>query len=176
MSGAAVGKLSVLTAVSPGRTTMLQKTLDSLAKGDDSPLAAVGGVHFARLQVIPYLESPDGDPVSQTSYLLYGSWFDGEVADHIDALCDHMGQEADAIWRHCDGYPGAASATEFRRYMLDHSIEPGYPFDGYAAKVDEIGECLALRSELGKFAVEARDLDDRALRRRWGERFPRGFE
>jgi hypothetical protein len=82
----------------------------------------------------------------------------------------------DAIWSHCEGYPGAASAAEFRRYMLDHSIEPGYPFDGYAASVDEIGVCLELRSKLGEFAVEARDLDDRELRRRWAELFPRGFE
>jgi hypothetical protein len=164
--------ISSLTPVLAGRKAELEEELARLPHGTGSPLARVTGTHFARWVVVPYLQDRRGEPLDDTSYLLFTSWFDGPAEAYLDVLMERMRSEADAIWAYCVGYPGTGSAADFRAYLLAHRIEPSYPFVAYpGVTVGHILACLELRDQLAAFAVVAQGSEPAQLRRSWAETF-----
>ena len=143
----------------------------------DSPLARVPGTHFARWVVI-------GDVVYEgrrqrrdhlkLGRLLFTSNFDGPVMPYLEALRTGLGEAADAIWDHCDGYPGSADPAAFAAYMRSHQIESALFFAAYGDRtVEEVKRSLAVRRDVIDFALSAQALGAAELKAAFIERFGR---
>ena len=53
----------------------------------------------------------------KASRLLFTSNFDGSLDDYLEAMRIDLGEDADAVWGHCVGYPGRADAPAFAAYF-----------------------------------------------------------
>jgi len=86
-----------------------------------SPFTRVTGTHFARWNVIddmPQLGFPTEIDHLQSKYLLLETDFDGDRDTWIDAFATAMPDVIEALYRHCEGYPGVSSLADFRSYLL----------------------------------------------------------
>ncbi|MEK6275955.1 MAG: hypothetical protein AABM30_11555 [Actinomycetota bacterium] len=165
-----------LTAIASGRSAPLRTYLESLPVGSDSPFARLEQTHFARCVLIPQLidlgPPPEEADTLKNEYLLFSADFDGPLLRFLDALCDAMPVETDAIWGHCVGYPGIADPAEFARYMRHNQIDTTFPFAAYPdASVAEVREALQLRSQLIDFAIRAQAMDPARLRETYRQEF-----
>jgi hypothetical protein len=175
-SGQAYG-LTVLAPIRSGHEAALARYLDLLDGGDDSPLARVPGTHFARWVVI-------GDVVYEgrrqrrdhlkLGRLLFTSNFDGPVMPYLEALRTGLGDAADSIWDHCDGYPGSADPAAFAAYIRSHQVENSLFFAAYGdLTVDQVKRGLAVRREVIDFATSGQGLGATDLKAAFIERFGR---
>ena len=173
-SGQAYG-LTVLTPIRDGHEARLARYLDLLEGGDGSPLALVPGTHFARWVVV-------GDVVYEgrrqrrdhlkLGRLLFTSNFDGPVMAYLEAMRTGLGEVADAIWGHCEGYPGRDETSAFASYMRRHQIENALFFAAYGDRtVEQVKRSLAVRREVIDFAVSAQGMGGEALQAAFKERF-----
>jgi hypothetical protein len=149
--------LTVLTPIREGGERPLARYLNALQSGPRSPLAGVPATHFARWVVIGDVvyEGPGQRPDHLgRARLLFTSNLDGSPDAYLEGLCSALGATADAIWGHCDGYPGSADAHAFAAYMRAHQIESSLFFAAYGErKVDEVSHSLAERRKLIEFAL-----------------------
>jgi hypothetical protein len=168
--------LCVLTPVADGHERQLRDRLRDTPAGARSPLIRVHGTHYARWAIV-HLEDRHGRPLAAAArplFLLFSSEFDGELEPYVERLCRRLGRDGHEIWRHCDGYPGADDGA-LARYLLEHSVEPGYSVVAYPdAGVDDVRAAFALRERLGDFLVRTASLDSAALQRAWVGRFRGG--
>jgi hypothetical protein len=162
-------ELSVLTPVLPDRREALAATLAGLPDGEASPLACVPGTHFARWVLAPSLRRRT-DLGAGTACLVFAVEFDHRSArEYLEDLCRRVPDEADVVWRHCAGYPGALD-YRFVSWLLGHRIEPGFSIVAFpSATVAEIREALALRERVATFAVAAQRMPAQRLREAWRE-------
>ena len=80
--------------------------VESWPLGADSPFTRLPQVHFARLLIVPALERQVADQPADdlaSPYLMFSAFFDGERDAFLTAVCDELGDEADAAWGHCHG-------------------------------------------------------------------------
>jgi hypothetical protein len=118
------------------------------------PFARVPCTHLARVQVLA-----DGQ-------LLLAADHDGSLESWLPAAA----RELDAVLAHCAFWPGADSA-ELLSWARDRSLSAGFSVVGSPhATVEEVGEALALRERLLRFAAETEGLDDEALHAAWRAR------
>lgn len=155
--------LTVLTPIVDGHETHLAQYLNALSSGDASPLAGVAGTHFARWVVIDDVinEGPDQAERDHLEHprLLFTSNFDGDLDPYLEALRIGLGESADTIWGHCIGYPGAADADAFARYIRHHQIDSSLFFAAYGDRtVQDVKRSLAVRTKLIEFALRAQGL------------------
>jgi hypothetical protein len=155
--------LTVLTPIVDGHEAELAHYLNSLQTGDQSPLAGVQSTHFARWVVIDdvIFEGPDQGEHDHLKHarLLFTSNFDGPLDPYIEALRSAVADSADAIWGHCIGYPGAADAGAFSRYIRHHQIDSSLFFAAYGDRtVQDVKRSLAVRAKLIDFALRAQGL------------------
>jgi len=155
--------LTVLTPIIDGHETQLAQYLNGLQSGEQSPLAAVPGTHFARWVVIDDViyEGPDQGEREhlQHSRLLFTSNFDGKLDPYLDALRTGLGESADAIWGHCIGYPRGDDADAFAKYLRHHQVGTSLFFASYGDRtVQDVKRSLALRSKVVEFALRAQGL------------------
>ena len=173
-SGQAYG-LTVLTPIRDGHETQLARYLDLLQGGDGSPLAGVTGTHFARWVVI-------GDVVYEgprqrrdrlkLGRLLFTSNFDGPVGPYFEALRTGLGEAADSIWEHCEGYPGRDDAAAFAAYLRRHQVENALIFAAYGDRTaEQVKRSLAVRRDVIEFALLAQGMGAEALQAAFKERF-----
>jgi hypothetical protein len=165
-----------LTAILPGRSGELREYVESLPAGPESPFARVKQVHFARWVIIPQLVEvgppPERPDRLKNEYLLFSSDFDGRLDRFLDAMIDAIGEETDAVYRHCVGFPGTGARDGFHRYMRHNQIDTTFPFSAYPdATVAEVREALALRERLIAFAVRTQSLDPDALLQEYRREF-----
>jgi hypothetical protein len=168
--------LSVLTPIRDGQEGPLTEHLESLGEGDASPLARVPGTHIARWVVI-------GDVIYQgagqrkrdrlTPRLLFSSNHDGDVGAYFESLRTGMGEEADAIWSHCRGYPGHADGPAFAAWMRAHMLEAALFFAAYGGlTVEQVQSNLDRRRRLLDLVIEGQRLPPADLKTRFMEAFP----
>ena len=70
-----------------------------------------------------------------------------------------LGEDADAVWGHCAGYPGRADAAAFAAYFRNHQLESALFFGAYGDRtVGQVRANLARRTRLIEFAMEAQGL------------------
>jgi hypothetical protein len=175
VSGQAYG-LSVLAPIRDGHAVELRAHLDGLEDGDRSPLARVPGTHIARWVVMDDViyqgpEQPKRD--SLTPRLLFSSNFDGDVGVYLEGLRTGMGDDADAIWGHCRGYPGHADGPAFAGWMRAHMLECALFFAAYGGMtVDQVHRNLARRRALLDLTLAGRGLPAAELKHRFMEAFP----
>jgi hypothetical protein len=167
-----------LTAIAPGRSEALRERLETLPLGAGSPFARLDHVHFARFVIIDKLADlgppPEVRDTLKNEYLLFSTDFDRPLERFLDAVCEQMPEEADAVWGLCVGYPGTADREAFARYMRHNQIETTFPFSAYPdASLPEVREALELRSRFVEFAVRSQGMDaaelHEAYRREFGE-------
>jgi hypothetical protein len=168
--------LTVLTPILRGRESPLARRLDALEGGSRSPLASVPGTHFARWVVIDdvvYEGPPQRRDSLKASRLLFTSNFDGPPAPYLEALRTGLGEEADAIWSHCAGYPGRDDPDRWATWMRAHQVDSALFFAAYGDQT--VGEVLAnleLRARLMRFALETQGLPPPELQARFKAAFP----
>ena len=168
--------LTVLTPIIDGHEAHLAQYLNALASGDQSPLAAVAGTHFARWVVIDDViyEGPDQGDRDHLKHprLLFTSNFDGDLDPYLEAMRTGLGESADAIWGHCLGYPGCDERAAFARYMRHHQIDSSLFFAAYGDRtVQDVKRSLAVRTKLIEFALRAQGLGAGELKAAFVEEF-----
>lgn len=170
--------LLAMTPVVAGHEIALRRHLRALPEGPASPLGRLPGVHFARWVTMDqpaFQGAPMRPDPFKSQYLLFSACFDGELAPFLDDLCDLLGEDADAIWQHCVGYPGRGDRAAFARYFMHNQIDTEVYFSAYPdATVARVRDSLARRDELIAFAASVQGVDDDELHRRWSETFGSG--
>lgn len=163
--------LCALTPVRDGHEDELREHLRALPGGLRSPMIRVPGTHYARWAIVR-LEDRDGWPLeSEPAYLMFCAEFDGEREPYARLVCERLGHDADDIWRHCEGYPGADPAA-LAAYLLDHHVQPGYSVNAFPdATVEQVRAAFALRERLNDFLVKSATLEGDALRHAFLMRF-----
>jgi hypothetical protein len=171
------GQATALTAFTPidsGRAEELHAYLRALPGGAESPLARLPRTHVARWVVIDRLpaDPPERDTLDRP-YLLFTSCIDGDVESYLRELAERLPEEADAIWGHCAGYPGAGDGAAFARWLLDHHLPTALFVAAYPnATVHDVRGSLAARDQLLRFVLEAQALDPQARLERFRAAFP----
>jgi hypothetical protein len=121
----------------------------------DQPFARVPGTHLARVQVL-------GD-----RRLLVAADHDGPLEPWLAAAAP----ELDSVLAHCAFWPGADNPAEVVSWARERSLPAGFSVVGSPhATVEQVGEALALRERLSRFAAETEGLDDAALHAAWKAR------
>jgi hypothetical protein len=169
--------LTVLTPILDGHAQELTEHLEALPEGDDSPFARVPGTHLARWVVIDQVKYQGHGQRHRdalgASRLLFTSNFDGALEPYLEALRTGLGQDADAVWRHCRGYPGHEDRAGFARWLRAHELEAALFFSAYGSHtVEQVHADLDKRARLIEFALEAQGLEPPDLHARFLERFP----
>lgn len=163
--------VTVITPIEPGRAGDLRKLLRQYKPGPPSPLAKVPDVQFARWVIIDQLRTdwpgaPKPPPRLKSEYLLFSAdvtapaYRVGSLPDSFFRdVATHMSADADKVWRHCLGYPGAADVERFVEYMKKSQITIGLYYAAYPdATVDDVNHALHVRIKLGEFALKAQDV------------------
>jgi hypothetical protein len=166
--------LTVLTPILDGHAAQLTAHLESLPEGENSPLARVPGTHLGRWVVIDQVKYQGHGQrhrdALKASRLLFTSNFDGELDPYLVQLQAHLGEDADAIWGHCAGYPGRGPG--FAPYLKGHQLEAALFFAAYGDQtLEQVHANLDKRTRLIEFALEAQGLPPEDLRSRFLERF-----
>jgi hypothetical protein len=160
----------VLAPVLEGRVDELRRTLDATPDEELSPLAQVPGLHFSRWVIVPdlvYGAEPQRPDRLRRPLLVFTSTFDGSLDDHLAALLEGLGESADAVWGHCDGWPGRGQGADWLRA---HRVKTGLFVAAYpGATVEGVRHALAARERLLALAEETQRADTQTLRRRFLE-------
>lgn len=150
--------LTVMAPITSGRANELVNYLDDLGSGDLSPLAQVGGTHFARWVV---MDAPvfEGGRQRHDSWsaprLLFTSNFDGPLGPYLERLRTALGEQADQVWGHCDGFPGHQDAGAFAAWIQHHQVDSSLFYAAYGEQtVEEVQGNLAMRRRLTDFAAQ----------------------
>ena len=171
------GAWTVFTPIIPGQEDDLRTHLAKLGVGPDSPLAKASRTHFARWVVIPqlvYQGSPQKPDSLRSQYLLFTACCDNPRESYLDHIRETMPDEADGIWGHCVGYPGAGDATKFRAYFEHNAINSQFFVAAYpTSSVQQVRSALALRDRLIAFATSSQGLDAAAFAAAYRQRFSR---
>jgi Dyp-type peroxidase family len=189
MSRAKTGtkSVTVFARIADGKAAEVRERLR--AYREQSPFAAVPGVHFARLVVLEHAvpqQRPAGMPLKARlldllahggrpprpddlphPYLMMTATVDGEPADFFRRL-QQLGPDADAIWGDCTGYPGHYQQETFVAFFAERSVRADYTFSGSPeGTVAQITDALRLRRKVAAFAATAPDNADGTLRSRF---------
>ena len=165
--------VTLLLPINPGAETDLAAHLDGLGTGDDSPMAKLRHVHFARWVVIDQLKmdwpgAPSRPSRLKSQYLLFTATVTARVDEHVKLpeqrhaeqlpesffreLCARIPDEVDAILRYCHGYPGSSDADAFVCYLSAGQLDTSFLHVGYPdVTVDEVRQALAARNRFVAF-------------------------
>ena len=139
-----VGKVSALTAITkitPGHAPALKATLAKLTAANGGKIGELGTIHIVRWVMF------DND-----TRLFFATNFDGDVEAYMRDFAEKAPQGIDAIWGHCDGYPGAEDYQKLRDFILGSAIETtGYYCANPNSSVQEITKAIDWHDKLEKF-------------------------
>jgi hypothetical protein len=173
-SGGAYG-LAVYAPLAAEDVTKVSQYLDELGTGDASPLARVPGTHFARWVIMDELVYGGGSQKRDTlkaPRLLFSTNFDGDLDAYLEAMRTGLGEDADAIWGACPGYPGRGDSEAWARWFKSHQVDCSLFVAAYGEQtVDEVKANVDLRTRLQAFALEAQGLAPEHLQARFREAF-----
>jgi len=166
--------LTVLTPVLDGHVPELTAHLEALPEGPDSPLARVPGTHLGRWVVIDQVKYQGHGQRHhdhlKAARLLFTSNFDGGLDAYLEQLQTGLGENADAIWGHCRGYPGRGPG--FAPWLKAHQIEAALFFAAYGDRtLEQVHADIDTRARLIAFALEAQGLEPEELKSRFLEAF-----
>ena len=169
--------LTVLTPILDGHAHELIEHLEGLPEGADSPLARVPGTHLARWVVIGQVkfmgQGQRHRDALKESRLLFTSNFDGPLDPYLDKLRTGLGEDADAVWSHCRGYPGHRDQAGFAGWLRAHALEAALFFAAYGGHtLEQVHSDLDKRARLIEFALGAQGLSAPDLKARFEEAFP----
>jgi hypothetical protein len=166
--------LTVITPILDGHAAELTAHLDGLPEGRDSPLARVPGTHLGRWVVIDHVKFQGHGQRHRdelgAARLLFTSNFDGGLDRYLEQLQTALGEDADAVWGHCRGYPGRGPG--FAPWIKAHQLEAALFFAAYGSRtLEQVHADVDKRTRVIEFALEAQGLQPEELRSRFLERF-----
>ena len=119
----------------PSHDLQIRAYLATLPTGEESPFAQAPGTHLCRLVVmddVVYVGMPACEEHLKSKYLIFEANLDAAddagLESYLRGLARTISQHLDAIWGHCVGYPGAANADAFVRYMKACQLETTFFF------------------------------------------------
>jgi len=114
--------VSIRASVPAGLLGAVEAALDDAQRevlAGTTPLATIGGVHFARLLVIPG-DEVEGQPTPDS--VMYMADIDESPQRHWRALGERAGGVLDTVFGHCEGYPAAPDPAQRYRWLCAHEI------------------------------------------------------
>jgi hypothetical protein len=141
----------------PAEQEQLRAFLAAQQNAPQSPLATVGGIHFARFAVIDELFH-EGRAFRRDrlagAYLVYVCDFDGHLDDHAQALFDRAHPFVASVWKHCRGLAPGFDRSAFRAYLQRCRLPVLFQVESApGAGVGAIQEALALQRRFIDFLV-----------------------
>lgn len=100
-----------------------------LARYELRRLTRLGFLHTGRWQVVdgfPFCGPPQRPERDRCRYLLFASDYDGHFDSYIDSFSDVLALRLDTLWCWCRGYPRAAPAGPFKRYIRHWQLTEGH--------------------------------------------------
>jgi hypothetical protein len=159
--------LTLLTPIKPRAAAELARVLRALPTGEDSPLALLPDVHFARWVVIDRLNTdwprtPRRPSRLRSDYLMFTAdvtvpRYEGYTLpdSFLRQLIARIPEAADRVWGFCLEYPGARNANACIRYLADSQVDASLYYVGFPdVTVNEIRRALAARDGLVRFVRE----------------------
>jgi hypothetical protein len=147
MAAKTIGKVTALTAISvikKGEADALRATLAKLTEGGGGKIAGLGTIYNVRWVIF------DGD-----TRLLFATNFSDDLDHYMRDFAEKAPQGIDAIWGHCEGYPGAANYEKLRDYILGCAIETSGYYTAFPdASVQEIRAALDWKGKFDAFLDE----------------------
>src|SRR4051812_47177234 len=110
-----IGKATALTAITKikeGHADALRQALTRLTEDAGGKIAGLGTISAGRGVI------SDADP-----RLFFATNFSDDVEHYMRDFAEKAPEGIDAIWGHCEGYPGAASYEQLRDYILGSAID-----------------------------------------------------
>ncbi len=160
--------VTVLAPIRNGRTagvhhaSTLRALLASTLRHEQSPFSDLGIVHTARLLVIDDLISeslPGKEDHIASRYLLLVADVDGDLKQFVQALTHAHPDFANAVWGHCEGWPGAHAPEKVVQYFRDCEVNTALYFSGYpGATAEEVLRALYQQQAFIDFAHTTRGL------------------
>ncbi len=141
-----IGKVTALTAISKikkGHADALRQTLQELT-ASGGKIAELGTIHMVRWAIF------DND-----TRLFFATNFSDDLEHYMRDFAEKIPEGIDAVWGHCEDYPGAADYKKLRDYILGCAI----PTDGYYtaypdATPQDIRQALEWRKKFDGFLDE----------------------
>lgn len=87
-------------------------------------------LHFTAAEKLSTLHEARLVIIDNDTRLLFASTFDGTWDQYIDDFGSELGQNLDALFQDCEGYPGLAS-PEVKDYVLKYQVEAGAFYTAY---------------------------------------------
>ena len=162
----AADALVMIARVREGEVDAARAAIAAHWPAGESPFAAVGGTHLARLQVLrPPARRRRRAPAA---HVLLAADVDGAPWAWVERLRAAAGAPLDAVLGHCAFYPGSAEPAAFARFVAANQVRVGFSVIGSpGATVEEVGEALALREELAGFVQRTQRMDAAGRRATW---------
>ena len=166
-------RITVVTTMSPvvrGEEDRLAYALGCVQQARPHPMAVLASTHFARFVVVDSLGrgfADRGRHVPESSYLLFSAAFDADPSErrpdtaYFGELCaPAFARTADAIWGHCDAYPGAQDAAAFVSYLTGCSLPIRLVIPGYVETLPEVRSALRDHRRVVEFAAQTAGMRD----------------
>lgn len=132
---------TALTPIISGRSegivhvAELRGVLARLNNVSEGPFARLNGTHFGRWCVVdnvPQFAFPTHADNLESKYLMLEADFDGDRDSWIDSLHATSADLLRDIYSHCVGFPGLASATVFRDYLVRCQLNTTLDFSPFS--------------------------------------------
>jgi hypothetical protein len=109
-------ELTTLALIKVGHVELLRVLLNSPAAGliATKVLENIATVHYAQWVIVP---------AGRRAYLMFNSNYDGTFDSYIDDFSDKIPLGLDAIWLHCEGWPGADDAERLKAFIRSTTFE-----------------------------------------------------
>lgn len=115
----------------PSHDLQIRYYLSKLSTGPDSPFALAPGTHLARLAVLDdviYVGMPSCEEHLNSKYLVFEGNCDLDLDAYFTGLAQTVPATLDAIWGHCQGYPGSSNLASLVTYFRKCQIETSFFF------------------------------------------------
>jgi hypothetical protein len=130
---------------------------------------ALSFIHFAHFAVLDGLApGPAAEGTHKDSYLLFESNFNGSWHEYIEAFCQIINLDINALMACCEGFPGLVPARAFRTFMRNHEFTADHYYSAYPeASITLIRAAGELAGDLARLAKPAARGDDSAFAEAW---------
>ena len=143
---------------SPSHDLQIRDYLSKLTADSASPFAIAPGTHLARLVVmddVVYVGMPACEEHLKSKYLVFESNLDGDLDTYLTGLATSIPEHIDAIWSHCNGYPGCADKARFVQYMKSCQLKTTFFFAAVNDKsVTQTLAALQTQRAVARFIAE----------------------
>lgn len=149
MATIAQNALTVIADVKPGERAALNDKLTEFGRDPDGnaelPLGKIPTLHFSCFVIL------NEDPPYPPSLVLESN-YDGGLEPHLSRWTDVGLEGLRAIFSHCVGFPGNATADQVKAYMRQHSAPSAAFYVGCQGQtVEGLRNAIAVREEIQGF-------------------------